>query len=89
MADSIGENGHTPRVFSGVQPTGDLHLGNYLGAVREFVRLQDDYECLYCVVDLHALTLWQEPDALRRGVRELTAAFLACGLDPKQSVIFN
>ncbi|MEL6977808.1 MAG: tryptophan--tRNA ligase [Pseudomonadota bacterium] len=80
---------HTPRVFSGVQPTGDLHLGNYLGAVREFVRLQDQYECLYCVVDLHAITLWQDPAQLRRGVLELTAAFLACGLDPKKSIIFN
>lgn len=89
MADQSGIDGRAMRVFSGVQPTGDLHLGNYLGAVREFVRLQDDYECLYCVVDLHALTLWQEPDSLRKGVRELTAAFLACGLDPKKSIIFN
>ena len=84
-----GERNYPNRVFSGVQPTGDLHLGNYLGAVREFVRLQDDHECLYCVVDLHAMTLWQEPAALRKGIRELTAAFLACGLDPKKSVIFN
>ena len=80
---------HEQRVFSGVQPTGSLHLGNYLGAVREFVRMQDDYPCVYCVVDLHAITMWQEPAALRQGIRELTAAFLACGLDPKRSIIFN
>ncbi len=80
---------HDPLVLSGVQPTGQLHLGNYLGAVREFVRLQDQRRCLYCVVDLHAITVWQDPAALRRGIRELTAAFLACGLDPSKSVIFN
>ncbi|MEL6277610.1 MAG: tryptophan--tRNA ligase [Pseudomonadota bacterium] len=80
---------HAQRVFSGVQPTGNLHLGNYLGAVREFVRMQDDYECIYCVVDLHAITVWQDPQALREGIRELTAAFIACGLDPKKSIIFN
>lgn len=80
---------HAARVFSGVQPTGDLHLGNYLGAVREFVRLQESHDCIYCVVDLHALTVWQSPDGLRRGVRDLTAAFLACGLDPSRSVLFN
>ena len=80
---------HAQRVFSGVQPTGNLHLGNYLGAVREFVRLQDKHECIYCVVDLHAITAWQDPEALRRSIRELTAAFIACGLDPKKSIIFN
>jgi len=77
------------RVFSGVQPTGNLHLGNYLGAIRNFVRLQDGNECIYCVVDLHAITMWQEPDELRRTIREVTAAFLACGVDPKKSIIFN
>ncbi|MCI4663857.1 MAG: tryptophan--tRNA ligase [Neomegalonema sp.] len=87
---------HPPRVFSGVQPTGNLHLGNYLGAVREFVRLQDknldgvEFEHrFYCVVDLHAYTVLQDPEALRTGIRELTAAFLACGLDAKKSIIFN
>ncbi len=80
---------HPDRVFSGVQPTGNLTLGNYLGAVREFVRLQSGRPCIYCVVDLHAITMWQEPDALRRGIRELTAGFLACGLDPEKSIIFN
>jgi tryptophanyl-tRNA synthetase len=77
------------RIFSGVQPTGNLHLGNYLGAIRNFVRLQDRNECIYCVVDLHAITVWQEPDELRRSIREVTAAFIACGVDPKRSVIFN
>lgn len=89
MSDETSPSRHPERVFSGVQPTGSLHLGNYLGAVREFVRMQDKHECLYCVVDLHAITLWQDPATLRQGIRELTAAFLACGLDPKQSIIFN
>src|SRR5690554_7151701 len=77
------------RIFSGVQPTGNLHLGNYLGAIRNFVGLQDDYECIYCVVDLHAITAWQEPEALRAQTREVTAAYLAAGIDPKRSIIFN
>lgn len=77
------------RIFSGVQPTGNLHLGNYLGAIRNFVGLQDDYECIYCVVDLHAITVWQDPEALRAQTREVTAAYLAAGIDPKRSIIFN
>ncbi|MDF2095527.1 tryptophan--tRNA ligase [Aquibaculum arenosum] len=77
------------RIFSGVQPTGNLHLGNYLGAIRNFVALQHDYECIYCVVDLHAITVWQEPAALRAHTREVTAAYLAAGIDPKHSIIFN
>lgn len=77
------------RIFSGVQPTGNLHLGNYLGAIRNFVRLQKDYDCIFCVVDLHALTLWQEPAELRSHTREVTAAYLAAGVDPKANVIFN
>jgi tryptophanyl-tRNA synthetase len=77
------------RVFSGVQPTGNLHLGNYLGAIKRFVELQDTHDCIYCVVDLHAITVWQEPDELRRNTREVTAAFLACGIDPKRHIIFN
>ena len=64
------------RVFSGVQPTGNLHLGNYLGAIRNFTRLQDDNECLYCVVDMHAVTVWQDPKVLKNNTREVTAAFL-------------
>jgi tryptophanyl-tRNA synthetase len=77
------------RVFSGVQPTGNLHLGNYLGAITRFVALQTHYECLYCVVDLHAITQWQDPAELPRHTREVTAAFLACGIDPKKHIVFN
>ena len=77
------------RIFSGVQPTGNLHLGNYLGAIRNFVGLQDDYECIYCVVDMHAITVWQDPRELVGNTREVTAAFLAAGIDPKSSIIFN
>jgi tryptophanyl-tRNA synthetase len=77
------------RVFSGVQPTGNLHLGNYLGAIVKFVALQERYDCIYCVVDLHAITVWQEPAELPRAIREVTAAFIACGIDPKQHIVFN
>jgi tryptophanyl-tRNA synthetase len=77
------------RIFSGVQPTGNLHLGNYLGAIRNFVRLQDDYECLFCVVDLHAITVWQEPKELTAQTREVAAAMIAAGIDPKRQIIFN
>ena len=77
------------RIFSGVQPTGNLHLGNYLGAIRNFVALQDDYDCIYCVVDLHAITLWQDPAELTHNTREVTAAYLAAGVDPKRCIIFN
>jgi len=77
------------RVFSGVQPTGNLHLGNYLGAIVKFVALQERYDCIYCVVDMHAITVWQDPAELPRATREVTAAFIACGIDPKKHVIFN
>jgi tryptophanyl-tRNA synthetase len=77
------------RIFSGVQPTGNLHLGNYLGAVRNWVRFQDGYECLFCVVDLHAITVWQEPGELTNNTREVTAGMLAAGVDPERSIIFN
>jgi tryptophanyl-tRNA synthetase len=77
------------RVFSGVQPTGNLHLGNYLGAIKRFVELQDRYDCLYCVVDLHAITVWQDPAELPRAIREVTAAFIACGIDPRKHIVFN
>jgi tryptophanyl-tRNA synthetase len=77
------------RVFSGVQPTGNLHLGNYLGAITKFVALQDQYDCIYCVVDMHAITVWQDPAELTKTTREVTAAFLACGIDPKKHIIFN
>ena len=76
-------------VFSGVQPTGNLHLGNYLGALKNFVALQEETECIYCVVDLHAITTFQEPKELRDNILETTASFLAAGLDSKKSIIFN
>jgi tryptophanyl-tRNA synthetase len=80
----------TPRVFSGIQPSGSLHLGNYLGALRRFARMQDDgVETVYCVVDLHAITVWQEPAELARATRELAAAYIASGLDPEKSILFN
>jgi len=77
------------RVFSGVQPTGNLHLGNYLGAITKFVALQDQYDCIYCVVDMHAITVWQDPAELMHATREVTAAYLACGIDPKKNIVFN
>ena len=76
-------------VFSGVQPTGNLHLGNYLGALKNFVSLQKETECIYCVVDLHAITVFQDPNRLHNNVLETTASFLATGLDPNKSIIFN
>ena len=76
-------------VFSGVQPTGNLHLGNYLGALKNFVSLQKDMDCIYCVVDLHAITIFQKPNVLRDNVLETVASFLATGLDPNKSIIFN
>ena len=76
-------------VFSGVQPTGNLHLGNYLGALKNFVSLQKEMECIYCVVDLHAITTFQDPNQLHENVLETTASFLATGLDPNKSIIFN
>ena len=77
------------RVFSGVQSTGNLHLGNYLGAIVKFVELQKSFDCLYCVVDLHAITVPQDPIELRNNTREIAAAFLACGIDPKKNIVFN
>jgi tryptophanyl-tRNA synthetase len=79
----------SPLVFSGIQPSGDLHLGNYLGAIRRFVPLQETHETVYCVVDMHAITVWQDPNDLRRATREVAAAFIAAGIDPKRSIIFN
>tara|TARA_Y100000590_G_scaffold453711_1_gene599253 strand:- start:2381 stop:3391 length:1011 start_codon:yes stop_codon:yes gene_type:complete len=76
-------------VFSGVQPTGNLHLGNYLGAIKNFVELQKKMECIYCVVDLHAITVFQEPKELKNNILETVAGFVACGLDFKKSIIFN
>ena len=76
-------------VFSGVQPSGNLHLGNYLGALKNFVSLQKDMECIYCVVDLHAITVFQKPNELKNNILETTACFLASGLDDSKSIIFN
>ena len=76
------------RILSGVQPSGDLHLGNYLGAIKNFVSLQKDYECFFCVVDLHAITVWQDPIILANKTREVTAAFIASGIDPNKNVLF-
>ena len=76
-------------VFSGVQPTGNLHLGNYLGALKNFVSLQKEMECIYCVVDLHAITTFQKPNELQNNVLETVASFIATGLDPNKSIIFN
>src|SRR6201993_4996946 len=81
------------RVFSGVQPTGNLHLGNYLGAIVNFVKMQETYNCIYCVVDMHAITMpadvWGGPADLARSTREVTAAFIASGIDPKKHIVFN
>ena len=77
------------RVFSGMQPTGSLHLGNYLGAMLQWIQLQKTHECIYCVVDLHAITVWQQPEELRRAIRQVTAAYIASGLDPEKSILFN
>jgi tryptophanyl-tRNA synthetase len=77
------------RIFSGIQPTGNLHLGNYLGAIRNWVALQHDYECIFCIVDLHALTMPQDPAELRHSTREVTAAYIAAGIDVEHCIIFN
>jgi tryptophanyl-tRNA synthetase len=77
------------RIFSGVQPTGNLHLGNYLGAIRNWVTLQRDYDCIFCIVDLHALTVPQDPAQLKAQTREVTAAYIAAGIDPQHCIIFN
>ncbi|MCC7260299.1 MAG: tryptophan--tRNA ligase [Alphaproteobacteria bacterium] len=77
------------RVLSGIQPTGNLHLGNYLGAIKNWLTMQQLHECLYCIVDLHAITVFQNPAELLKSTRETAAAFIACGIDPKKSAIFN
>ena len=88
MTDTATAYDGPERVFSGVQPTGALHLGNYLGALKKFVDLQDEHDCVYCVVDLHAITVPQDPKLLGQQTREIAAAFLASGLDPNKSIIF-
>ncbi len=77
------------RVFSGMQPTGSLHLGNYLGAMVNWIEMQKTHECIYCVVDMHAITVWQDPAELKQAIRQVTAAYIASGLDPKKSILFN
>ncbi|MDF0603046.1 tryptophan--tRNA ligase [Psychromarinibacter sp. C21-152] len=80
----------TPRVFSGIQPSGNLHLGNYLGALKRFVEWQErDIESIFCMVDMHAITVWQEPADLTKATRELCAGFIASGIDPERSILFN
>ncbi|MCK5576372.1 MAG: tryptophan--tRNA ligase, partial [Sphingomonadales bacterium] len=77
------------RIFSGAQPTGNMHLGNYLGAIRNWVDLQDRFECIYCVVDMHAITVFQDPAELKGHIREAAATYLAAGIDPEKSILFN
>ena len=77
------------RVLSGIQPSGEMHLGNYLGAIRKFTQMQHDYDCMFCVVDLHAITVWQEPENLRAQTNNIAAAYLAAGIDPEKAIIFN
>ncbi|MCG7573468.1 tryptophan--tRNA ligase [Phaeobacter sp. CNT1-3] len=90
QTQSTQNAGFTPRVFSGIQPSGGLTLGNYLGAIKRFVEKQaDGIETIFCVVDLHAITVWQDPEALRKQTRELTAGYLAAGIDPAKSILFN
>lgn len=86
---STAANTNGARIFSGIQPTGNLHLGNYLGAIRNWVTLQNDFESIYCVVDLHAITVAQDPAELRKSTREVTASLLAAGISPEQSILFN
>ena len=85
MHISAGKN----RIFSGIQPTGNLHLGNYLGAIRNWVALQHDFESIYCVVDLHAITVHQDPGDLRKSTREVAASLIAAGISTEQSILFN
>lgn len=88
MTDENTYNGPN-RVFSGVQPSGDLHLGNYLGALKKFVNLQEKMECIYCIVDLHAITVWQDPKKLAKQTRHIAAAYLASGVDPSKAIVYN
>ncbi len=83
------QNPAMQRIFSGIQPSGVPTLGNYLGAIRNWVALQQDHECLYCVVDLHAITQWQDPRTLAAATRELAASIIACGIDPQAHILFN
>ena len=84
----MSEATFVPRVFSGIQPSGNLTLGNYLGALRRFATMQDSHQTIYCIVDLHAITVWQDPAKLRQATRELAAAYIASGIDPEKSILF-
>ena len=86
--DGKGIKNNMKRVFSGVQPTGNIHLGNYLGALKQFVELQEDHECIYCIVDEHAITVPQEPKMLKEHILDVAALYLAVGVDPKKSIVF-
>src|SRR5258708_11360033 len=77
------------RIFSGIQPSGIAHLGNYLGAIRNWVALQDGHDCIFCVVDLHAITQWQDPATLADHTREMAASYIACGIDPTRNILFH
>ena len=88
MTDDTPAYSGPERVFSGVQPSGDLHLGNYLGALKKFVALQDSHDCIFCVVDLHAITVPQDPARLAQQTREIAAAFYASGIDPAKAIVF-
>lgn len=85
---TISDNAIKPIVFSGAQPSGELTIGNYMGALRQWVQMQDDYDCIYCIVDLHAITARQDPALLRKRTLDTLALYLACGIDPKKSTIF-
>ncbi len=89
MSETVSAYQGPERVFSGVQPTGNLHLGNYLGAIRKFVDLQHEMDCMFCVVDMHAITVWQDPKVLRAQTLEIAAAYLAAGIDPEKAIIFH
>lgn len=89
MTDKPADYSGPDRVFSGVQPSGTMHLGNYLGALKKFAKLQHDMECLFCIVDLHAITVWQDPKALAEQTRHIAASYMAAGVDPTKAIIYN
>lgn len=89
MNETASEYAGKERVFSGIQPSGGMHLGNYLGAIRKFVDLQHEMECLFCVVDMHAITVWQDPAKLREQTCHIAAAYIASGVDPEKATIFH
>ena len=90
MTETTRNTSFKPRIFSGIQPSGNLTLGNYLGALKRFVEKQEEgIETIYCLVDMHAITVWQDPEALRRQTREAAAGFIAAGIDPARSILFN